>query len=107
MFFIFIYLWISGHCATVMATAPATRPKNSSFFIPISPPFRRKSLTLRLNLVALSVDLLYQRLYQFYSLFHRRMHRLAQLHQHVFVVFSAHDYLRLTAHHEDAGWLGA
>src|SRR5215216_7466729 len=65
---------------------------------------RRTTVSSRLHLL---IDLLYQRLYQFHGLFHRCAHRIAQLHQHVFVVFSAHDHLRLAAHHEDAGWPGA
>jgi hypothetical protein len=36
MFLIFMYLWISGHCATTAAPAPRAN-KNSSFFT-TSPP---------------------------------------------------------------------
>jgi hypothetical protein len=35
---IFIYLWISGHCAATAAPAPTSKPKNNSFFT-ISPPY--------------------------------------------------------------------
>src|SRR3712207_296938 len=35
---IFMYLWISGHCAATAAPAPTINPNNNSFFM-ISPPY--------------------------------------------------------------------
>src|SRR5918998_5658179 len=88
---------LSSNTSGSQATAQPPRPRSPQAS-------RRTTVSSRFHLL---IDLIYQRLYQLHGLFHRRAHRLAQLHNHVVVVLSAHDHLRLAANDEGAGRSGA